>query len=236
MFALIRRVNPDTDDSVWRPRCVCHGQSQWRDICMVSVNGTTRYFKEEPAGTRTATGWRLTHVKCKTDDLAVWLTRGCDGLYSGTCSPPEPWPSAGQDYLASLSCLATIRISLAPLLSSKLARSTPSRSALSWASPQILLAVTPTRWTCSSTSSRHCYMRSIWLDCGWIWSDTKDVQTEKPIRSCALLPCQKQRCSSALSPSDFLIHPGCKLPPSSRAAKTQHQTMCPSTSTEREGS
>lgn len=61
----------------------------------------------------------------------------------------EPRP----DYLASFSCLATARISLAPLLSSSLARSTPSRSALSWASPGILLAVTPTLWTHSSTSS-----------------------------------------------------------------------------------
>lgn len=66
-------------------------------------------------------------------------------------------PSAEQVYLASLSCLATVRISLAPLLSSKLARSTPSRSARLWTSPEILWAVTPTRWTRSSTSSKLCH-------------------------------------------------------------------------------
>lgn len=69
----------------------------------------------------------------------------------------EPHPSPRQDYLASLSCLATVRISLAPLLSSNSARSTPSRSARSWASAQILVAVTPTRWSRSSTPSDFCH-------------------------------------------------------------------------------
>lgn len=74
------------------------------------------------------------------------------------CEPRARWKSrAEQVYLASLSCLATVRISLAPLLSSKLARSTPSRSARFWTSPEILWAVTPTRWTCSSTSSKFCH-------------------------------------------------------------------------------
>lgn len=64
--------------------------------------------------------------------------------------------SARKTYLTSLSCRATVRISLAPLLSSKSARSMPSFSASSWTLPGILLAVTPTRWTCSSTFSELC--------------------------------------------------------------------------------
>lgn len=82
-------------------------------------------------------------------DTRLWL----HSWTSGALTPLH----RGADYLASLSCLATVRISLAPLLSSKLARSSPSRSALSWASAEILLAVTPTRWTRSSTSSWLCH-------------------------------------------------------------------------------
>lgn len=56
-------------------------------------------------------------------------------------------------YRASLSCLATVSISLAPLLSSRFPRSTPNFTAASWAASDTFKAVIPTCWTFSSTFS-----------------------------------------------------------------------------------
>lgn len=79
--------------------------------------------------------------------------------------PPNIHRACGRTknhYLASLSCRATVRISLAPLVSRRSARSTPRRSAPSWRSAGIFVAVTPTLWRRSSTPSELCRHTNSW--------------------------------------------------------------------------